>query len=115
MAQLLFFRDDLHGPSAQNKAGTHQHRVSDRPGSSHTVLNFRYGFTPGSGNMQTLQQILKSVPVLRLFNGSAVGTDALHTQICLWLGKVDGSLAAQTGNHALRLFQQNNVHHIFCC
>ena len=82
MAQLLFFRNDLHCPPTQNKAGTHQHRVSDFPGSRNAVLNSRYGFTLGSRNIQLVEQILKSVPVLRLFNGRTVGTDDLHTQIC---------------------------------
>ena len=82
MAKLLFFRDDLHGPSAQNKAGTHQYRIADFAGCCNAVFYVGDGFALGTRDVQFVQQIFKGVSILCFFNGGAVGADDLHTQIC---------------------------------
>ena len=64
------------------------------------------------GNVQLQQQLFKGVPVFRLFNGGAVGADDVHAQVGQGLSQIHGGLTAQGGNHAVRLLQCHDVHHI---
>ena len=112
MAKLILVCHDLHGSAAQNKAGTHQYRVSNFLSCFYSVLNFGYSLSSWLWDLQLRQQFFKSVPVFRLFNGSTVGTNDLHAQICQRLRKVNGGLSAKGCDHALRLLQCDDVHHI---
>ena len=113
MPQLLLVGDDLHCPSAQHEAGTHQNGIADLPGGGDAVLNAGDGLSLGLGDVQGNQKLFKGVPVFRLFDGSAVGADDVHAQIRQGLRQIDGGLAAQRGNDALGLLLLHHVHYVF--
>ena len=113
MPQLLLVGDDLHCPSAQHEAGTHQNGIADLPGGGDAVLNAGDGLSLGLGDIQGNQKLFKGVPVFRLFNGGAVGADDVHAQIRQGLRQIDGGLAAQRGNDALGLLLLHHVHYVF--
>ena len=78
MPQLLLVGDDLHCPSAQHEAGTHQNGIADLPGGGDAVLNAGDGLSLGLGDVQGNQKLFKGVPVFRLFDCGAVGADDVH-------------------------------------
>ena len=112
MAKLILVCNDLHSSAAQNKAGAHQYRIANLLSGIHTVFDFGNRSSFGLWNPQFCQQFFKGIPVFCLFNGSTVGTNDLHAQICQRLRKVNGGLSAKGCDHALRLLQCDDVHHI---
>ena len=100
--QLLLIGHDLHGPAAQHEAGAHQNGIADLRGGGHAVLDVGDGLSGGLGDVQLLQDLLEGIPVLRPLDGLAVGADDLHPPVHEGLGQVDGRLAAQGGDDALR-------------
>ncbi len=112
MAQMLLFCHNLHGAAAQNEAGAHQNGVADFSGCLHAGLDAGHGPAFGLRNTEFDQQFFKSVTILCLFNGIAISTDDFDPSVFQGLGQIDGSLAAQRCDHALRLLQRNNVHDI---
>ena len=81
MLQLLLVGNDLHCPATQHEGGANQHRIADLGSGGDAVLNLGHGTALGTGDIQLVQQVFESVPVLGLVDGGAVGADDLHTPV----------------------------------
>ena len=112
MTHVLFLRNDLHRTASQYKAGAHEDRVADLFRHLHAVLDVGDGDTLRLGDIQFEKKLFESISVLRLLNGSAVGSDDAYSVLLQRLCKIDGSLASENGYHTLRLLHLHDVHDI---
>ena len=95
IAQLDLIRNNLHSAPSQNKGGSHKNGIADLLCSRNTVLNARYGPAVRLRDVKLQQQLLKSIPVLCLFNGCAVRADDMNAKISQRLGEVNCGLTTQ--------------------
>ena len=109
----FFLGHDLHGPSAQHEAGTHQDGIADAAGCLDAGCHAGDGLALGLRYLKGQQQLFKGIPVFSPVDGLAVRADNLHSALAQRLRQVDGRLSAQGNDDALRLFQQDDVHHVF--
>ena len=109
MDQVFLLRDDLHGPSAENKARSYQHRITDIFGRRHARFDRRHRLSLRLRNLQRNQQFFKGISVLRPFNGVKVRTDDIDAPAPQRLCQIDGRLTTKSRNNALRLFQFDNI------
>ena len=113
MAQGFFVVDDLHGAPAQHVAWAHEHGVADALCRFHARLDVRHRFALRLGDAELLHHLFKRVAVFRAADGFHVRADDLHAHRVQAVRQVDGRLPAQAHDHALRLFQRQDVHDVF--
>ena len=106
--------NDFHGSAAQHKAGAHQHRIADAVGGANAFFQGGDCLTGGVGDVQRLDNSVKSIPVLGLFDGSAVRSNDVHAPVVEALRQIHRGLAAQGDNDPLRVLQMDDVHHVLC-
>ena len=109
LPQSRFLGYDLHGATAQYKAGANQYGIADFSGGFYTGLDVGDSLSLGLGNVQGKQELFKGIPVFRLFYGIAIGADYFHTPISERLRQIDGCLPAQGGDDSYRLLQMDDV------
>ena len=113
LVQALFIVNDRHRAAAQHVTRPHQHRITEaranltRSGnrSRRSIFRLRYS--------QLAQQRAKTLSILGKINGIRRRTDDRDAGSVQTHCEIQRSLSAKLHNHARRLFNIDDVHHVF--
>ncbi len=102
-----------HVLATEDVGGAHQHRQADLIGSGQSLVQIEDGAARGAGDLAAFQQLIKAFAVLGFIDG--IGRGAVNGQADLihMLCQLDGRLAAELHQAAVRLFGGNDVVNAF--
>ena len=115
MPELLLIAYDLHRTSAEYERRSYEHRISDLSCCPYTVLDSGDCTPRWLRDAKLFEHFLESVSVLSSVDRFAVGSDELYTSVSQRLCEVDGCLAAECSDNALRLLEIDDSHYILDC
>ena len=111
-AQRLLVGYDLHRAPPQHIARAHEHGIADALGRAHAVGDVRHGLAVRLRDLQLQQELFKAVAVFGALDRVGLRADHFHAALHQRLDEIDGGLAAERRDHAERLFQLDDVHHV---
>ena len=109
MFQHSLVGHDLHGTASQHEAGTDQNGIADLPRCPDAVGDVGHRHPFGVRDVQLLQDLLESIPVLRPEDGGGIRSQDLHAPPFQRLRQVHGGLSPQRGDDSQRLFQIHDI------
>ena len=112
--ELRFVVTDFHSPSAQNKAGSDQDRVTDF---FHHVASLAHIAGNSAGwlvKSEFFQQALEFLAVFGVLDGIHAGSDNGNPQVGKGACQVQGRLPTKLDDHPIRLDTIANIQYVFC-
>ena len=104
---------NLHALPAEHVARAHQHGVAQhmRGGKRLFLREYRLPLRARDGAL--LQDFVKTLAVLRRVHMVGVRAEDFHAEIVERFGELNGRLAAELDDRAVRLFELNDIGHVF--